>query len=439
MNQSVQFNTPTPKPWLMSLLEPVNELLFLKGFPIIRDIPVLNKIPGIRGLAKVRHIDFPRNDQQQLKSLTGKNRAAFFLPNHPEFFTDWMIDKYVLSKIAPKAACWATGRIVNGMGSLMQRFWLNNNLIAQVPGETLKGKQYSVKAALAGEGVLLHPEGQVRWFGNSISPLYCGAGEMAIDAYHKAITDNVGFESWLAPIIWKLRFNHDVKLKLLDECDYIEKCLGLPASLSHCPARRTYEIYHQLALRDYRLIVDNNDSVADLHLIELRDMIINAVSKQLCEKFSPEKTNQSTIVHSVKKWLQEVNRDHGAYAITKQFCTVHKRWKILCDSAFIHSTISQEEIAEHLKRIRANFCHGSFRDRVNQIIPQAVGNRTAHIRAVKPVAVHEMMANDVNIDSAQIMSKVQQSMQIKLNDLNVELERKSPSLKVHNPFYFISN
>ncbi len=147
MSQSIKFKQPTPKTWLMNLLTPFNKIFFLKGVPVLRDVPGLNAIPGIRGLARVRNIDFPLAEQEKLKHISGKNNATFFLPNHPEFFTDWMLDKYVQSKVAPKSAAWATAAIVNGMGRRMQTFWLNNNLIAQVPGQSKLGKEYSVKAA----------------------------------------------------------------------------------------------------------------------------------------------------------------------------------------------------------------------------------------------------------------------------------------------------
>ena len=116
-----------------------------------------------------------------------------------------------------------------------------------------------------------------------------------------------------------------------------------------------------------------------------------------------------------------------------------KRWIKLKNCAFVHSTISQEEIAEHLKRIRTDFCKGSFRDRVNQYIPQAAGNRSAHIRAVNPLAIHELLLKNDKPDCAQVMANIRQSMQNKLNHLIAELEQTSPGLKVLNPFFIEEN
>ena len=436
MNYCPRFLAPTPKPWLMNLLAPVTEVFFLKGLPFLRDLPLIKTVPGVCGLAKVRYIDFPLQDQQNLKDMTGKNRATFFLPNHPEFFTDWMIDKYVLSRISRKAACWADGRIVNGMGRLMQRFWLNNNLIAQISGQSRQGKRYSVTAALAGQGVLLHPEGQVNWFGNIISDVFPGAAEMAIKSYLKGSSvTNAGFQCWLAPIVWKLRFNADVKSNLLDECRYIENRLELESSRCNCPARRTYTIYHQLASRDYCEISCTDNSFAHIHLGVLRNKIVEKSCEQLADVISLEQNDHLSIIRTATKWLGRHNAAHACYSLVKRACRIVKRWIKLNIRAFRHSTISQEEIAEHQKRIRADFCNGRIRDKINQLIPQAAGVRTAHIRAVNPLAIHELPLSNNKPDPAQIMEKVRQSMQQKLNQLIDELELKSPGLKIPNPFY----
>ena len=84
---------------------------------------------------------------------------VFITPNHPEFFTDWMLDKELAARYAPMMANWATHDIVNGMGRWGQKFWLANNLIAQVPGDTEQALAYSIDTAATGTPVLLHPEG----------------------------------------------------------------------------------------------------------------------------------------------------------------------------------------------------------------------------------------------------------------------------------------
>ena len=147
----------------MRVMSWVNRVLMLHGIPLLRDIPLLRRIPGIRGLTDIRRIIVDPAEIDALKQVCDSKNIVFILPNHPEFFTDWMLDKDIISRCAPMTACWATNGIVNGTGNLGQKFWLWNNLIAQIPGNSTDGKAYSVEWALKGYPVLLHPEGAVGW------------------------------------------------------------------------------------------------------------------------------------------------------------------------------------------------------------------------------------------------------------------------------------
>ena len=111
-----QFVRPRPNVRLIKFLKPVNDYLCLKGVPLLRDIPVLNRIIGFRGICNVRHVDFPQSDQDRLSAVCDGEKIVFMAPNHPEFFTDWMLDKYVTSRCCTMAASWAT----HGCG---QRAW----------------------------------------------------------------------------------------------------------------------------------------------------------------------------------------------------------------------------------------------------------------------------------------------------------------------------
>ena len=155
------FVAPKPNPALIRLMSGVNRVVMLRGIPGFRDINPFNRLAGLRGIANVRHIDFPLADRDRLAAVCGPDKATFVTPNHPEFFTDWMLDKEIMSGISPLAAYWATHGVVNGLGGLMQKFWLANNLIAQIPGNSDAAREHSVQWALGGHGVLLHPEGGV--------------------------------------------------------------------------------------------------------------------------------------------------------------------------------------------------------------------------------------------------------------------------------------
>ena len=105
---------------------------------------------------------------------------------------------------------------------------------------------------------------------------------------------------------------------------------------------------------------------------------------------------------------------------------------------FQASCLTQEDIAAHLKRIRADFCKQNWRDSLANFFPQAPGSRTVHIRAVNPVAVHELVDADQPLCTTQIMSIVRAAMQEKLDHLHDEIEQRYPRIKVANPFYLES-
>ena len=67
--------------------------------------------------------------------------------------------------------------------------------------------------------------------------------------------------------------------------------------------------------------------------------------------------------------------------------------------------ITRKQVAEHLKRLRNDWCKGTWRDTANKFIPQPVARRHAHIRILEPVEVHG------GEDPAHLMGLVRHAMQ----------------------------
>lgn len=241
---------PVPSPALIRALVPVNRVPCLGGIPGLRSIPGLARIPGITGLSNVVAIDFPPLDEARLRDSVAPGFATFITPNHPEFFIDWMLDKEILTRIAPRAASWATHTVVNGMGRIAQAFWLKNNLIAQIPGGGGRaGRAHSVDWALAGHGVLLNPEGQVGWHGHTVGPLFPGAVEMASEATAKARAAGRATVGRVAPVVWKLKFLRDAATALEAEIGYVERRLGLHRGTCASLPERVAAAWRQLLIR----------------------------------------------------------------------------------------------------------------------------------------------------------------------------------------------
>lgn len=423
------FVAPRPNPALIKVMTVVNRVVMLRGVPGLRDLLPFNRLAGLRGVANVRHIDFPRTDQQRLKACCGEGQATFITPNHPEFFTDWMIDKEIVSRVSPLAASWATHGVVNGLGRLMQKFWLANNLIAQIPGNSEAAKAHSVDWALKGHGVLLHPEGGVGWHGNFVGPLLPGAVEMGFDALERGREKDMAFEAWVAPVVWKLVFTGNVERALARECAYVEKSLKIEG-LSHSSLpERVYRIYSTLLWRDEQacgLAVDEGTSYP-----VRQQGVLAEFGRQLAGAMATGPgLDVAELLRRSRRWLREAKADAEEHRRVRRLTETIQRIQRVGPWAFAAPTITQEEIAEHLKRIRNDYCKGSFRDTINRFVPQPAGPRRAHIRVPEPLGLH---AYGGSVDEALV--ELRSRMQDAVTGIVTDLEAAGSFISYPNPFY----
>lgn len=404
----------------------VNRILMLHGIPLLRDVPGLRRIPGIRGLADVRKIHVAESDIARLKALCADEGATFLLPNHPEFFTDWMLDKEIIARAAPECASWATNGVVNGMGGAMQKFWLWNNLVAQIPGNSEPARSFSVDWALQGKCVLLHPEGAVGWHGDHVAHLMPGAANMALAAKAKAPQKPVR----LVPIVWKLAFVEDATSGLANECAYVEKSLKLGSASAANPAERIHAIFYKLFDREAEKL-SLVAFPATMTIRQKRDAIKAASCLQLESWLNDGHAGRdaAVIIQLVKRKARAEGKapapeTKAAQKLADRLALVLR----LGDFAFEKSDITQEQVAEHLKRLRNDWCKGSWRDAANKFIPQPVARRHAHIRVLEPILVQG------NEDSAHIMAQVRTSMQSALDEINAALA-SAGRVTWANPFF----
>src|SRR5262245_23132371 len=105
------YRDPRPVPWMIAA------------------VGVLNRHLMLRRVLKLAAIEFPDADRARLREAVRRGTAAFLGPVHPEFTTDWLLDKEVSRLASPLMAHWASYEIVNASPAA-QWFWLRNNLIA---------------------------------------------------------------------------------------------------------------------------------------------------------------------------------------------------------------------------------------------------------------------------------------------------------------------
>ena len=418
------FVAPRPNLALIKALNFVNHWLMLGGIPLLRDIPLLGRIPGIKGFSDIRRWDFPPDDQTRLKAVCGPGKATFITPNHPEFFTDWMIDKHVLAGAAPLAACWATHGVVNGLGTLAQKFWLANNLIAQIPGDAEKARAHSVDWAVKGHGVLLHPEGSVGWHSNYVAPLFSGAAEMAMEALKQGRDDDLKFQAYVAPVVWKLVFLSDVSSGLARECAYIEKRLRIATPHGSTPAQRAYLVYSALLTRDEMALGLIAGESAPYR--ERQKRVIAAIRDKLAGLLGLDKSGEVDLSRLARRKMRELAKGSAEANELKRLSEMLFRVGRVSEFAFESPEISQEEIAEHLKRIRNDYCSGTLRDGFNTFVPQPVGPRQAILRVVEPLSMHDWTGT-----ADEAAAEMRERMQAALDVINASLTLR----KEKNPFF----
>jgi hypothetical protein len=387
----------------------------------------VNRWMILRGHLRVQHIDLPRGDRARLRMAVNENTAAFIAPNHPEFGTDWMMDKELSTLVAPRMASWAAHGIVRSAPA----FWLRNNLIANNGGEA--ATEYSVTWALKGHGVLLHPEGMVHWTADRIHRLFSGVAELACETARRA----QGKRVFIAPVVWKLRYTDDVSDALHDEMALIERTLGLAAGermrvadrfhalQSNLLTRQMQRFGHETSVADFfgRQEVFRAQLVADLltrHDVEPSESIEHAISR-LGRVISAKQKESSDLELDAKK-VAEAERLGGF-------------------SREVYSTpmLSQEQIGESLKRIRASLLRGGFANAVHNFLPTPFGDRVAHVRVPEPIAIDTMRASSSTEQerAAYVRSLVEATrmrMQQRLDAINADISELVGRFSHPNPF-----
>ena len=378
MSRLTTFVPPRPKRWMIGVLTPVSRIVFL------------------RGLMKVVAIDFPAADEARFRAHVTPDTAAFIAPNHPEFLTDWLLDKELSARHAPLMASWATHDVVNGMGAAMQWFWLSNNLIAQIPGAGgAAGKRHSVDWALQGHAVLLHPEGSVAWTADRVQPLFAGVADMALEAARRASPPR---RAWVIPVIWRYRFTRDVHDALGRELDLVDRKLHRHGPRDTDPARRVLDLYTAMLERDERQW--NLPSAEGQPFALRQNSMLRALTARLGTMLDdvgiePLETSTEDVfersrtgVRRADRWLRDdASKTAPARDVIRALAKTLRRAIRFDPSWYPSSELTQEQVAENVKRLRADYCFTGLGDNLHRFVPQPVGPRVAHIRVPEPIDV----------------------------------------------------
>ncbi|MFN8587123.1 MAG: hypothetical protein U0704_04910 [Candidatus Eisenbacteria bacterium] len=406
-----RYQEPRPLPWLIGLLGPVNRTLML------------------RGALRLREFDLPAADLARLRAAVHPGTAAFLGPNHPEFTTDWLIDKELSRLCSPLMAHWASYEIVNG-SPLAQRFWLANNLVANAPGGD--GKAYSVRWARAGHGVLLHPEGTATWQSQRTSRLLPGIVDMAWETAEQLRAESLPRPVYVVPLVWRLRFVDDASAGLHREMTWIERALRLPAGrdTDAIGTRFAALLVQVLRARAAALGLPEPGIGSPRDYFPAQAATLAAIRAALAERHGEVDEDVTRAQHRLRGAIRRRLREDGddaAAARDRALVTELQRLHSFDPALYDRAELTQEQVAEHLKRVRSALVTKGWRNALHNLVPVAVAPRIAHVRVPEPLDVSAALAAlpagaDPATARAGLLDALAARLQGGLDALGAELE-----------------
>ena len=410
----LEYRDPAPAPWLVHALG------------------VLNRFVLLPGLLRISRFELPAGDARRLREAVNRRTAAFLGPNHPEFLSDWLVDKELSRRVSPLMAHWASYEIVNASPAA-RAFWLANNLVANAPGGS--GKAYSVAWALRGHGVLLHPEGTATWQGERVGPLLPGLVDMAWDAAERLRETGEERPVWLVPVVWRFTFRGDAHRGLALDMARIERGLSLPRGDRLGIAERFAALMRALLARQCErldLPAPGSDARDDYFAAQAR--AIDALTRALAERYGEQDADLTRALFQLRRAMREraagdpdgVRRDRARLAELQRLAGFDP-------ALYDRARIDPERIAEVLKRTRSSLLTRGFANVLHNTVPVAAGPRTVHVRVAEPIAVTPGAGgSDGAAARAALLAEHRSRLQALLDQLGDELAASGSSRRLPN-------
>jgi hypothetical protein len=447
------FAKPIPSRFVMSLLNPVNRYLILQGVPGLRRLPLIWQLPLVRDLpgpgstAKVLDVDFPASEIAKFKNYINPNTAAFIGPNHPEFWTDWSLDKYFADHVSPQMAHWAWYGTVNA-NPFMQRFWLRNNLISNAPNGKEEAKQYAIDWVKKGHGNLLHPEGSVHWTADKVQTIFGGIIEMSLRISRDFLDSGDPRPVYAVPMLSKYFFVEDVSAALAAELGQIETRLGLSSGRAARLEDRLFSLEQRILARQLAAF----DS--EFKQLNVTPPNFFAVQKQ----FQDELLGRLTVVYGersgnrpsqLRAYEKEIKLLRPAKSASKDDASASRyreEIKLIAEirrldtfQAEVYATesLTQEQIAETLKRTKRDLVNKTGWDGLRNVLPVAVGWRKVILRCGDPINVRERLEQHRGESrelSDELLVEFRRRMQAKLDELIALSKPVTDRFARPNPF-----
>ena len=100
--------------------------------------------------------------------------------------------------------------------------------------------------------------------------------------------------------------------------------------------------------------------------------------------------------------------------------------------------LTQEHLAENIKRLRGDYCSKTLADRIDKMLPRPAAPRTAHIRVPKAIDVGAVLGEGGELSESQtdeLVDGLKVQMQSAVDRINCAIRAKSCIKSVANPLY----
>jgi hypothetical protein len=396
--------------------------------PVIHLLGAFNRHLLLPGVLRLRSFDLPAPDLARLRAAVRPGTAAFLAPNHPEFMTDWMIDKEISRRVSPLMAHWASYEVVNAH-PLAQWLWLRNNLIANAPGGG--GRVYSLAWARAGHGVLLHPEGAPSWHGDRVGPLVPGVAAMAWEA------SRGDAPVFIVPVVWKLHFTGNVSRSLEQEIAHVERGLELGRA-GRGPLELRFAALHEAVLA--RSVARHGAGEPGAgSFFERQSAHAERLLERLEARHGRGDGERPRRLHALRRAIHaSAPGDREAARRDRRTLSEIERLDHFTREHYGGPTLTQEQIAESVKQIRLAVLRRGMAEALHGVVPVAVASRTVRVRVPEPIDVRAAGAAAGAADEASVpavlMAELHQRLQGALDRLNQEIAPGVDPFRRPNPF-----
>ncbi|NOT35130.1 MAG: hypothetical protein HOP12_13360 [Candidatus Eisenbacteria bacterium] len=262
---------------------------------------------------------------------------------------------------------------------------------------------------------------------------------MALETARRARAAGDARPVFVVPLVWALIFKRRATAGLERESSHLERALRLAsagsieqrfARLQRGVLRQRHERFGESAPTDAELASGTQFFAAQA---QLRDRLLERLETRHGAGGDTEFRRR---LHALRRSIREradatVDQRREDLAMLREI----DRLSAFTAERYGAATLTQEQIAESLKRLRVWLLTRTARDRFHAVVPVACAPRIAHLRVPEPLAIepHDLIA-DPEVTTTRLVSELRTRMQSALDALHRELEPRVAAHRRPNPF-----